>query len=164
MREIMPGLPDVVRGAAFVVVKVRGHHRHRIAGIEGTNDLRRRAEIVSLNKLTLLCQLGIVVAAPEVWRLPAHKAAGCIGVGRVGRGDQLTDEVGPHRVVVGDAVEQRREIELVQPAVELLAREVGRDELRLRRLAAAVVLFEPARKGIVIGIDPPGQRRDKGAP
>ena len=76
-----------------VLVEMRRHLRHGVVGVERADDRLRRAEVVRLDELDLLHQLGVVVAAPHVGRLPADETAGRVRVGPVGRFHQLAEEV-----------------------------------------------------------------------
>ena len=110
--EVVPALPDIRLDAEPVVVKVSGDLGPGIARIERTEDFLRRADIVRLDELDGLGELGIVVTTPDVRRLTANEAAGRFRIGPVGMLDELTNQVRPDRVLVRQTIQKRREIEV----------------------------------------------------
>ena len=74
--EVVPALPDVRLDTEPVVVEVGGHLGPGVARIERAEDLLRGAEIVGLDELDRLGELGVVITAPDVGRLTADEAAG----------------------------------------------------------------------------------------
>ena len=105
--EIVPALPDVGLDAELVVVKMGGDLGPGIVRIERAENLLRGTEVVGLDELDGLGELGVVVTAPDIGRLSADEAAGCLGVDPVGMLDELSDQVRPDRVLIGEAIQQR---------------------------------------------------------
>jgi len=160
--EVVPRHPH---GLLHGAVEVGGHRGDGVAGVEGADQRVGPAQVVGLDVLDLVHDLGVVVAAEGVGALAADEAARRVRIDAVGVLHQVADEVQPVGIVEGPLVHQLTGVE----GADLPRRQVAADVLvgdpaAVAGGGGAVDLAQPALVGARLVRDLPHRGMDEVTP